>query len=140
MVLLLGKAPCLTHRYYTSLKKTDRGQFHQPFWYQSAESFVRIIFLHFLWQKHLAKLRQNMALSADDVTKLCNKISEQMLVKYKSTFCAICFKLAPLHIAQTEPNAIKDYSPVNTAVFLSLQRNSCKYRKYIFVTFILKTT
>jgi hypothetical protein len=51
-------------------------------------------FFTLFWQKQLAKLRQNMALCANDVTKLCNKISEQMLVKYKSTFCAICFKLA----------------------------------------------
>ncbi len=31
--------------------------------------------------------------------KICNKILSEMLVKQDNIFCAICFNLAPLHIA-----------------------------------------
>jgi hypothetical protein len=127
MVLLLGKATCYSQILYKP-EKICQWSISPTLLVPEHRIFCADHFLHFLWQKCLAKLRQNMALSANDVTKLCNKISEQMLVKYKSTFCAICFNLGPFAHCANRAKCCKrlfpcKYSrfPLFTGKFLKIQ-------------------
>jgi hypothetical protein len=73
-------------------------EFHQHFWHQSFSraAFVQIYFNAFnantIWQKYAKKWRSEQMLKP----KTCSKISAEMLVKLKSIFCAIYFKLVSI--------------------------------------------
>jgi hypothetical protein len=66
---------------------------------QSRAAFVRIIFNAFNGNSIWQKAPKYGARCKSCSLKICNKISSEMLVKQDSIFCAICLKLAPLHIA-----------------------------------------
>jgi hypothetical protein len=75
-------------------------QFHQHFWRQSKYVFAQITFDAFKGNSVWLKCTKIWHSVQKLLLQMCCKISAEVLVKQKSTFCAICFMLALLQIAQ----------------------------------------
>jgi hypothetical protein len=94
-LLLFDYVPCSPPE-VTAKKGKNMGQFHQHFWHKSRAAFVQIIFNAFnannIWQK-CAKIWCSEQMLKP---KTCSKISAEMLVKEKSIFCIIYFKLVSI--------------------------------------------